>query len=112
MTAPFLPSHKINSEISSALGNPANTDSANNHGDSSVAPERIYQWVDSIPGAIAQITTTTTGVVVCCPYMSAGCFKLLEVPMSVSVKERNSLHQPSIESFFDVIHPEKRRGLR
>ena len=116
MTASFLsgdrPNHKINEELGGAAGAkgmPRQGEGEDAHTENVLlAPECIYQWIDHIPGAIAQIITTNTGEVVSCPYISAGCFKLLEVPISASVQERNSLPQPSIKSLIDVIHPEAR----
>ncbi|MEL6553477.1 MAG: PAS domain-containing protein [Cyanobacteria bacterium J06621_11] len=128
MTAPILPSQNFDHSFSStAESDLVHAKEGRTGGDTATASDNIdqnihqnsdhqntyhqntYQWIDNIPGAIAQIVTTTTGEVVCCPYLNAGCFKLLEVPMSVSVQERNSLHQPSIASFVDVIHPEERK---
>lgn len=96
MTAPILPSHSPNHSVDSSTDSIASV------------PADIYQWMDSIPGAIAQIITTPDGTVIATPYISAGCYKLLEIPMSASVAERNSLHNPKINSLIDIIHPEER----
>ena len=116
MTAPYLPDHTINSKRSDEMGRSIATGSlcsdvngAHSFPDTTATvPKHVYQWMDSIPGAIAQIITTNAGEVVGCPYLSAGCLKLLEVPLSASVQKRNSLHQQSVESLVEVIHPEDR----
>ncbi|MGD1899248.1 MAG: PAS domain-containing protein [Phormidesmis sp.] len=127
MIAPILPNHS-----SSELSNPLTNSSDNGTCDISAAPANIYQWMDSIPGAIAQIITTGAGNIVATPYISEGCYKLLEIPMSASVaqrnsqknkqrnrnvngardtlgnSQRNSLKEPSIQSLLNIIHPEER----
>jgi len=128
MTAPILPSHHIHSNAHSSAGSSVEVDSVEVEGvslddelnaDASASPahrcqshhcqsQSDHQWIESIPGAIAQIITTHEGTVVTCPYISPGCDKLLEVPISDSVAKRNSLETPVIASLVDVIHPEER----
>ncbi|MEM9948214.1 MAG: PAS domain-containing protein [Cyanobacteria bacterium P01_D01_bin.36] len=111
MTAPILPSHDDHNTSHSSLGNPAIEAQATDfthESDGAVAPAHIYQWIDNIPGAIAQIITSHEGTVIACPYISAGCYKLLEIPLSTSVAERNSAEELTIQSLIDVIHPDER----
>ncbi|MEM6868330.1 MAG: PAS domain-containing protein [Cyanobacteria bacterium P01_C01_bin.121] len=111
MTAPILPSHNAKDNTHSSDIRSAETDAADlakeHSGDISTAPPDIYQWIDGIPGAIAQIITTHEGLVIACPYISAGCHKLIETPLSSSVAQRNALDNPTISSLIDVIHPEE-----
>ncbi|MEO1622208.1 MAG: PAS domain-containing protein, partial [Cyanobacteria bacterium J06632_3] len=71
----------------------------------SVSDASLHQWVDAIPGAISQVVTSQSGKITACPYISMGCYKLLEIPMSASVAERIDITQP-IHCLFDAIHPE------
>ncbi|MGD1863756.1 MAG: PAS domain-containing protein [Phormidesmis sp.] len=119
MTAPILPSHNTHSNSHSPANSLFEADDASASKEASkeesdaqsseiVAPPHICQEVDSIPGAIAQIITTHEGGFIACPYISAGCYRLLEIPLSTSVAKRNSLKQPATTSLIDIIHPEDR----
>ena len=42
-------------------------------------PDDFQQWMDDIPGAISQVLTTSTGLIVGYPRANAGCYRLLEM---------------------------------
>ncbi|MEL7357524.1 MAG: PAS domain-containing protein [Cyanobacteria bacterium J06560_6] len=73
-----------------------------------IQQKHLYQWIDSIPGAIAHIITDLEGTILACPYLSKGCYKLLEIPMTASVAARNQSESPTGQLLIDIIHPEDR----
>ncbi|MEO0805431.1 MAG: PAS domain-containing protein [Cyanobacteria bacterium J06643_4] len=71
-----------------------------------------HQWIDNIPGAISQVITTTKGIVTACPYVSAGCYRLLEIPVSASVAEHVARNDAALTDrvyhcLLDAIHPDE-----
>ncbi|MEO0769951.1 MAG: PAS domain-containing protein, partial [Cyanobacteria bacterium J06649_4] len=91
MTAPTLPSHPTGGLPS---GKPPGDIAS------------LYQWMDAVPGAISQIITTREGDISAYPYISAGCYRLLEIPLSVSVAQRVE-NTGLVHCLFDTIHPEE-----
>ena len=118
MTAPILSGRNTHSSSHNLDGSPtkieaARLDDGQLSSKSSAAlyyshQSHIHQWMDSVPGAIAHITTTHKGTIVACPYLSAGCYKLLEIPIADSVAKHNSPESPTVQSLIDAIHPDER----
>ncbi|MGB3300226.1 MAG: PAS domain-containing protein [Phormidesmis sp.] len=73
--------------------------------DSGAAQSDNYQsWIDGIPGAVSQLITSPKGLVIAYPYISAGCYKLLEVPIPKNASEA----QKPAHCLFDAIRLEDR----
>ncbi len=64
-------------------------------------PDDFQRWMDAIPGAISQVLTTPEGLVIAYPYISVGCYKLLEVAPPSSLGDRTA--RPA-HCLFDALH--------
>jgi two-component system, NtrC family, sensor kinase len=64
-------------------------------------PDAFQQWMDAIPGAISQVLTTLDGLVIAYPYISIGCYKLLEVAPPSRLCDRTE--RPA-HCLFDALH--------
>ncbi|MEL6453503.1 MAG: PAS domain-containing protein [Cyanobacteria bacterium J06623_5] len=95
MTAPILPSHSTEDLLES------------NSLDTTDNVAAMHTWLDAVPGAISQVVTNSEGMVTACPFISAGCYRLLEIPLSASVAERVSASEEAFHCLFDAIHPEE-----
>ena len=97
MKAPLLPNQKANEVMQSDDHQP----------DSAQADDRQghdFQSWDGIPGAVSQLVTTLEGRAIAYPYISAGCYKLLELPIESS----SSNPQKLAHCLFDAIRLEDR----
>ena len=89
--------------------------------------ETFKSCLESVPGAIFQIITSPEGLVLGYPYIGAGCYKLLEIPIHAdtpcasliesscaascgsSVKPIPNCYAPSASGrLFEVLHPDDR----
>ncbi|MEL6602656.1 MAG: PAS domain-containing protein [Cyanobacteria bacterium J06614_10] len=95
MTAPISPSHSAEDMPEMRLSDTADGIAA------------MHDWMDAVPGAISQVVTNPDGVIMACPYISVGCYRLLEIPLSASVAERVSGATQACHCLFDAIHPEE-----
>ncbi len=67
--------------------------------------QNVQSWIDGIPGAVSQFVTTPEGLVIACPYISSGCYRLLEIP---EPSEADSKAKKPIHYLFDAIRLEDR----
>ncbi|MGC1306964.1 MAG: PAS domain-containing protein [Phormidesmis sp.] len=74
--------------------------------ETSLHPNVFLSWADSVPGAISQIITNDQGLAIAYPYISPGCYKLLEVPVLKSDFPGATESASRSHCLFDAIHPD------
>ncbi len=94
MKAPILPNQTTH-EALHANGGTASCQDGHSQ------PDDFQRWMDGIPGAISQVLTTLDGMVIAYPYISAGCYKLLEVSPPSVLSDRTD--RPA-HCLFDALH--------
>ena len=98
MKSPLLPNQKANEAMQSD-GHQLDSAQADNP-----QSHDFQSWIDGIPGAVFQLVTTLEGLVIAYPYVSSGCYKLLDVPIASG----SSSPQKPAHCLFDAIRLEDR----
>ena len=98
MKAPLLPSQKTN-KIEQTDDHQFDSEQADNR-----QSDDLQRWIDGIPGAVSQLITTLEGLVIAYPYISIGCYKLLDIPIASG----SGNPQKPAHCLFDAIRLEDR----
>ena len=98
MKAPFLPSQKAN-KVEPSNDHQFDSEQADNR-----QSDDFQRWIDGVPGAVSQLITTLEGLVIAYPYISAGCYKLLDIPIASGLGNP----QKPAHCLFDAIRLEDR----
>ncbi len=98
MKAPLLPNQKAN-EVMQFDGHQPDSAPADNP-----QSHDFQRWIDGIPGAVSQWVTTLEGRVIAYPYISSGCYNLLDVPIASG----SGNPQKPVHCLFDAIRLEDR----
>ena len=75
---------------------------------SSVLRPEAYRWIGSLPGAISQLLTTRKGQILSFPYVGAGCYRLVELPVPV---EESAVEERAQHCLLDAVVPEDKIGF-